>query len=44
MDEQLFKTLEKVYYKKRYIKDKKGCQTVIETGDVYDIETATTKY
>ena len=44
MDEQLFKTLEKVYYKKRYIKDKKGCKTVIETGDIYDSETATTRY
>lgn len=44
MDEQLFKTLEKVYYKKRYTKDKKGCQTVIETGDIYDSETATTRY
>lgn len=44
MDEQLFKILKKVYYKKKYIKDEKGYQTIIETGDIYDGKTGTTKY
>lgn len=44
MDEQLFKILKKVYYKKKYIKDEKGYQTLAETGDRYDCETGTTTY
>ncbi len=43
MDEQLFKILKKVYYKKKNMKDEKGYQTIVETGDIYDGRTGTTK-
>lgn len=44
MDEKLFKILKKVYYKKRYAKDEKGCQVKIETGDTFDLQTKTWNY
>ena len=44
MDEQLLKILKKVYYKKKYIKDEKGYQTAVATGDLYDCKTRTTMY
>ncbi|MDE7297510.1 MAG: hypothetical protein K2N94_01615 [Lachnospiraceae bacterium] len=44
MDEKLFRILKKVYYKKRYAKDEKGCQIRIETGDVFDLKTNTMHY
>lgn len=44
MDEQLFKILKKVYYKKKYVRDENGYQTAIETGDIYDSKTGTTRY
>lgn len=44
MDEQLFKILKKVYYKKKYMKDEKEYQTIVETGDIYDGRTETTNY
>jgi len=33
-----------VYYKKRYVKDEKGYQVEIETGDKFDSKTMTTHY
>lgn len=44
MDEQLFKILKKVYNKRRYVRDKKGYDIAIETGDIFDGKTGTTKY
>lgn len=44
MDEQLFKILKKVYYKKRYVRNEKGYDVAIETGDIYDAKTGTTSY
>lgn len=44
MDQQLFAILKKVYYKKKYVKDEKGYQIAVETGDIYDSKTGTTRY
>ncbi len=44
MDEKLYKILKKVYYKKGYKLDKKGCKIEINTGDIYDRETGTFRY
>jgi len=44
LDETLFKILKKIYYKKQYVKDEKGYQIRIETGDEFDCDTKTTQY
>lgn len=44
MDQQLLNILKKVYYKKTYARDKNGVKTLIETGDIYDSKTRTTRY
>lgn len=44
LDEKLFRILKKVYYKKRYEKEKTGGQIRIETSDIFDLKTNTTHY
>lgn len=44
MDDRLFKILQKVYYKKKYTKDRNGCPHITENKDIFNCETKTTTY
>lgn len=42
MDRRLFKILEKVYHKKKYVKDENGYQHLVKNGDIFDCDTRMT--
>lgn len=44
MDENVFKILKKVYYKKRYVRDENGYQIPVATNDSYNKDTGTWFY